>query len=485
MRYDLTYTVEVDTDSLGELYEAQEPEVSGSIFTITNKHVPEVLDPVKVTKVWNDDNNKTGKRPSSVTVTLLADGKSVATATLTEANGWTYTFENLPKYEKGKEIKYTLKEATVSGYTSAVTGNTTDGFTVTNTVKDDTPPSPPPVIRIEIVKVWEDDSNASGTRTETVEVTLLKGGVKNLTRNLGDSNEWKYEGYVEAGYDYKVVETPVEGYESIVTQSPIPGGIRFTVVNKLTKTPELNTKDHVAYIVGYPDGTVRPGKEITRAEVATIFFRLLTEEARDKYWSQTNPYPDVKLDDWFNNAISTLTNMGIINGYEDGTFRPNNPITRAELTKMAVSFFSSADQYFGKTPSFSDVPADAWYTRFIAAAEALGLINGYPDGTFRPTNYITRAETCTIVNRTLGRGPHKDHLLPYAEMINWPDNTPDAWYYAQIQEASNSHDYDWITEQIENTTVEQWLAKLPERDWVALEQIWSNSHSAPGGEVMG
>ena len=327
--------------------------------------------------------------------------------------------------------------------------------------------------------------NNERINTDTVQVMLLKGGVTNLTRTLGDSNEWKYEGYVEGGYDYSVIETPVEGYESIVTQSPIPGGIRFTVVNKLTNTPALNTEDHVAYIVGYPDGTVRPDKEITRAEVATIFFRLLTDEARDKYWSQTNPYPDVAPDAWYNNAISTLTKMGIINGYEDGTFRPNNPITRAELTKMAVSFFSSADQFFGQTPSFSDVPADAWYTRFIAAAEELGLINGYPDGTFRPNNYITRAETCTIVNRTLGRGPHKDHLLPYAEMINWPDNTPDAWYYAQIQEASNSHDYDWITEQIENTTVEQWLAKLPERDWVALEQIWSNSHSAPGGEVMG
>ena len=546
-------------------------------YTIINTHVPEVLAPFTVTKVWDDNNNQDGMRPSSITVTLLADGEAVETATLSEANGWTYEFKNLPKFAKGQLIDYTIEEAAVADYSSAVSGNVMSGFTVTNTKETDktsitvsktwndsndadglrpdsievvlyangqpaetatltaaggwkytfkdldkyangklitytveepsvpsgytsqvsgytitnthavTPPSPPPIttIRIEIVKVWEDDSNASGIRTDTVEVTLLKGGMTNLTKTLGDSNEWKYECYVEGGYDYKVVETPVEGYESIVTQSAIPGGIRFTVVNKLTETPDLNTKDHVAYIVGYPDGTVRPDRQITRAEVATIFFRLLTEEARDKYWSQTNPYPDVKLDDWFNNAISTLTNMGIINGYEDGTFRPNNPITRAELTKMAVSFFSSADQYFGKTPSFSDVPANAWYTRFIAAAEALGLINGYPDGTFRPTNYITRAETCTIVNRTLGRGPHKYHLLPYQEMINWPDNTLDAWYYAQIQEATNSHDYDWITEPAENTTVEQWTAKLEERDWVALEQVWSNSHSAPGGEVMG
>ena len=483
---DLTYTVEEDVSDLGDLYEAEEPVKSGSVFTITNTHVPEELEPFTVKKVWNDDNNKDGIRPSSITVKLLANGETVETVKLNEANDWTYTFKNLPKYADGSEIEYTVEEPKVNNYDSKVTGDVKDGFTVTNT-STYTPPSPPPItdIRIEIIKVWEDNNNASGIRTDTVEVTLMVGDVKNLTRNLGDPNDWKYECYMPGGYDYRVVETPVEGYDSIVTQSPIPGGIRFTVTNKLTKTPDLNTKDHVAYIIGYPDGTVRPDRQITRAEVATIFFRLLTDEARDKFWSQTNPYPDVKADDWFNNAISTLTKMGIINGYEDGTFRPNNPITRAELTKMAVSFFSSADKFFGKTPSFSDVPADAWYTRFIAAAEELGLINGYPDGTFRPNNYITRAETCTIVNRTLGRGPHKDHLLPEEVMINWPDNLPTQWYYEQIQEATNSHDYEWITEIIEKTTVEQWLAKLPERDWVALEQIWSTAHSAPGGEVMG
>ena len=478
---EIAYTVTEDEDKLPEGYKASgSPAEAGG--TITNSYTPGVQE-LRVQKVWNDGNDKDKLRPDSIDVKLILNGKKCDTQTLSAENEWKCSW-TIPVSE---DLVYTVDEDVVpKGYVYKITGDVETGFTITNT-HETTPTPPPPVttIRIEIVKVWEDNSNASGIRTDTVQVMLLKGGVTNLTRTLGDSNEWKYEGYVEGGYDYSVIETPVEGYESIVTQSPIPGGIRFTVVNKLTNTPALNTEDHVAYIVGYPDGTVRPDKEITRAEVATIFFRLLTDEARDAYWSQTNPYPDVAPDAWYNNAISTLTKMGIINGYEDGTFRPNNPITRAELTKMAVSFFSSADQYFGKTPSFSDVPADAWYTRFIAAAEELGLINGYPDGTFRPANNITRAETCTIVNRTLGRGPHKDHLLPYAEMINWPDNTPDAWYYAQIQEASNSHDYDWITEQIENTTVEQWTAKLEERDWVALEQVWSTSHSAPGGEVMG
>ena len=243
----------------------------------------------------------------------------------------------------------------------------------------------------------------------------------------------------------------------------------------------LNTEDHVAYIIGYPDGEVKPEGNITRAEVATIFFRLLTDETREEYWSQTNGYTDVARDAWYNNAISTLSNLGIIDGYEDGSFRPNSPITRAEFTKIAVSFFEYADiEYEG---TFSDVAEGRWYTQFVAAAVEMGLIEGYPDGTFRPDASITRAEACTIVNRTLGRAPHEDHLLPEEEMITWPDNLYGAWYYADMQEATNSHDYEWTTEDSER--VEDWTEKLPERDWDALEEIWSEANDAPGGEVIG
>ena len=243
----------------------------------------------------------------------------------------------------------------------------------------------------------------------------------------------------------------------------------------------LNTEDHVAYIIGYPDGEVKPEGNITRAEVATIFFRLLTDETREEYWSQTNGYTDVARDAWYNNAISTLSNIGIIDGYEDGSFRPNSPITRAEFTKIAVSFFEYADiEYEG---TFSDVAEGRWYTQFVAAAVEMGLIEGYPDGTFRPDASITRAEACTIVNRTLGRAPHEDHLLPEEEMITWPDNLYGAWYYADMQEATNSHDYEWTTEDSER--VEDWTEKLPERDWDALEEIWSEANDAPGGEVIG
>ena len=225
------------------------------------------------------------------------------------------------------------------------------------------------------------------------------------------------------------------------------------------KPDGLNTKDHFAYIIGYEDGTVRPSGSITRAEVATIFFRLLTDEAREEYWTETNSYTDVSRGDWYNTAVSTLSRLGILGGYEDGTFRPNSGITRAEFAKIAVSFF----EYEGIEAEnvFTDVAHGSWYEDFVAAAAEIGLIEGYEDGSFRPESGITRAEACTIINRTLGRAPDKGHLLPESEMLTWPDNPESAWYYAQIQEATNSHEYKWLGD------IEQWLEKLPERDWAA------------------
>ena len=242
----------------------------------------------------------------------------------------------------------------------------------------------------------------------------------------------------------------------------------------------LNLEDHFAYIAGYPDGTVRPDGNITRAEVATIFFRLLTEETRAIYWSQTNDYSDVAPEAWYNNAVSTLSSMEVLSGYPDGTFKPNAPITRAEFAKIAVSFFDCAGIVYDGT--FSDVAEGQWWTEYIAAAAELGLVEGYPDGTFKPQANISRAESCAIVNRVLERKPHEEHLLPEAEMIVWPDNADKAvWYYADIQEATNSHDYELA----ETETAEQWTEKLPERDWPALEKEWADASAAPGGEVIG
>ncbi|MEE0748703.1 S-layer homology domain-containing protein, partial [Evtepia sp.] len=203
--------------------------------------------------------------------------------------------------------------------------------------------------------------------------------------------------------------------------------------------PELNTEDHYAYIVGYEDGSVQPEGDITRAEVATIFFRLLTDESRDAFWSQTNDYTDVPADAWYNNAVSTLSNAGIIDGYEDGTFKPDGNITRAEFATIAVRFFEAT---YDGGDLFSDI-AGHWAQDYINEAANAGIVDGYPDGTFRPQQYITRAEAMTMVNRTIDRHPDADHLLD--DMIVWPDNPETAWYYEQVQEATNSHEYTMNT----------------------------------------
>ena len=234
----------------------------------------------------------------------------------------------------------------------------------------------------------------------------------------------------------------------------------------------LNTDDHFAYIVGYEDGSVRPTANITRAEVATIFFRLLTDEARAEFWSSENDFTDVASDAWYNNAVSTLSGMGILGGYEDGSFRPNASITRAEACAIANRVLDRIPRYEG---GFTDVSYGDWYADCVQASADMGLVNGYEDGSFRPNASITRAEACAIVNRVLHRIPHEDHLLSESVMNVWPDNPKSAWYYADMQEATNSHDYDWTRES--GSVVEDWTDKLPERDWSALETEWANAYS--------
>ncbi|MDY2969926.1 MAG: S-layer homology domain-containing protein [Butyricicoccus pullicaecorum] len=238
----------------------------------------------------------------------------------------------------------------------------------------------------------------------------------------------------------------------------------------LAETPWLNTEDHYAYIIGYSeDGTVRPNANITRAEVATIFFRLLTDEARDQFWMTSNNFSDVLPNDWYNNAVSTMVNMGIIQGYEDGTFRPNANITRAEFAAIAARFMASG--YGVEDDLFTDI-ANHWARESINDAAMAGWINGYEDGTFRPDAAITRAEAVTLVNNVLQRKPDADHMLD--SMIKWPDNPEGTWYYEAIQEATNSHDYDLF----EDAEYETWTALQPNRDWAALEKDWANAHSA-------
>ena len=279
-------------------------------------------------------------------------------------------------------------------------------------------------------------------------------------------------------YDPDKDDEPADEPEEDIPEEDVP----------LAETPWLNTVDHYAYIVGYPEDYVtgqptedqsrwpiKPQANITRAEVATIFFRLLTDEARDEFWMTTNNFPDVAPDAWYNNAISTMVNAGLIQGYEDGTFRPNDNITRAEFAAIASRFMTSG--YDVEEDLFTDI-SDHWARENINDAAMTQWIHGYPDGTFLPDNDITRAEAVTLVNNVLRRAPDADHMLD--SMRKWPDNMDtSAWYYEAMQEATNSHDYDMF----EGAEYEIWTALEENRDWAALEQDWMNAHRG-GGEVM-
>ncbi|MEE0434846.1 MAG: S-layer homology domain-containing protein [Peptococcaceae bacterium] len=226
--------------------------------------------------------------------------------------------------------------------------------------------------------------------------------------------------------------------------------------------PALNTEDHFSYVVGYEDGMVKPQRNITRAEVSSIFYRLLEDEVRDDNTTDVSDFSDVSASDWYGTTVATLSKMGIVKGYEDGTFRPNAPITRAEFAAIATRFFEETGAEY-EPGTFIDVTGDEWFAGAIQDAVNLGLIGGYEDGSVRPNNNITRAEACAIVNRTLGRVPDADHLLPTDEMKTWPDNQPSDWFYADMQEATNGHEYEWITE--DGNKVEEWTKIMLDNDW--------------------
>ena len=199
----------------------------------------------------------------------------------------------------------------------------------------------------------------------------------------------------------------------------------------------FNRVDHYAYVWGYPDGTVRPNDNITRAEVTALFTRLLLQDVYLKYKCETNNFDDVLKNAWFHGDVSTMANMKVIGGYPDGNFKPNDPITRAEFAAIISKF----DQYEIKNRNrFPDI-AGHWAEEAILEVAEAGWVGGYEDGTFRPEKNLTRAETMVIINKMLGRTPQSvDNLLD--GMITWPDNAdPTAWYYLDVQEATNGHDY--------------------------------------------
>lgn len=232
-----------------------------------------------------------------------------------------------------------------------------------------------------------------------------------------------------------------------------------TIIGK--DTGMLNKTDHFAYVIGYPDGTVHPNGQITRAEVATIFFRLLRDEVRDGAFTTSNTYSDVAYGKWYNNPISTMSALGIITGYPDGTFKPNKPITRAEFAAIAARFDETQS---GKSATFSDVIGH-WAAKEIGIAYYNDWIKGYPDGTFKPDQNITRAEAMTLINRVLERKPESPADL-LTNMNKWTDNMDTSkWYYLDVQEATNSHGYTRKT-----FNYELWRQMLPDPDWSRYER---------------
>ena len=268
-------------------------------------------------------------------------------------------------------------------------------------------------------------------------------------------------GYIFDGwYTDKTYRTPYN-FATVLTQDTTIYAKWFLIVlpgvTVKKAAPKLNTADHFAYVQGYPDGTVKPTGNITRAETAAILFRLMDEGSRKTYYSTKSGFRDVASGSWYNTYVATLNNAGVITDSSNGYFRPNEAITRAELAAMLAKFSetTSAANYF------NDVSAKYWAANAIAICAKLGWITGYPDGTFRPDKNVTRAELMAMINRATGRAPKSaDAFLP--GMKTWSDNTADKWYYLDVQEATNSHSYT-----VKGS--ETWTALTSDPNWSLYE----------------
>lgn len=287
---------------------------------------------------------------------------------------------------------------------------------------------------------------ADGWKLDKVEVTI-----NGKTENLGDVDKYEMdESLIDSAVLKAVFVKDNDGGSG--------GGGSHRPNNKPDETPEaLNGDDHFDYVVGYSDGLVHPERNITRAEVASIFFRLLQDDVREKNLTDQNPFNDVFTDDWFNVAVSTMYDMDIVYGRDNNNFDPNAYITRAEFAAIAARFDSEG--YSGEN-LFTDIDGH-WAANQINRAAEKGWISGYPDGTFGPDRYITRAEAVTMINRVLNRLPESADAL-HEDMNVFPDNMDTtAWYYLAIQEATSSHEY----EKDKDGVYETWTDVLPDRDW--------------------
>mgnify|MGYP004506643435 CR=1 FL=1 len=317
---------------------------------------------------------------------------------------------------------------------------------------------------------------ADGVLTITPkDLTITAGSKTEYGPTPVTCDEWTVSGLVAGD---KVESVKITGIQSVPGSSPnVPSdaviknakgedvtknyAIKY-VNGTLTMLEVLNKEDHFNYIIGTPEGLSLPTANVTRAEVATIFFRLMTDDARAKFDSLDNSFSDVAKGKWYNRAISTLAKAGIIKGDPAGTYRPGDPITRAEMAAIIARFGDFKEG--GKT--FSDISGH-WAQKYIELAASNGWINGNPDGTFKPNNNITRAETVAMINRVLNRQTESnDDLLPVSQMTNWSDNMDTAkWYYRDMQEATNNHK----AERVGTSMYEKWTEKLPDIDWASYQ----------------
>lgn len=308
---------------------------------------------------------------------------------------------------------------------------------VTGTIKIGDAESPVSTINYKAVQITEGHSGDAGRNPsdgiyETVKLISSGGGSGSGSGSSGNSSS--------------PVSTPTPPISTVTPQ-------------EAESDAELNTEEHYAYIIGDENGKVRPMDNISRAEVATIFYRMFTDETRTKYWSNENAFADVSVNDWYNVAISTLSNAKVINGYDDGTFKPNASITRAEFAAIVSRM---TDGLYQGYDLFDDIKNN-WAREYINRAAYKGWVQG--DGeNYRPEDNITRAEAMTLINNVLIR--HVKESGMYENMRVWSDNLSSAWYYTAVQEATNSHTY----ERIDDTEYERWIEPMADRDWDALEK---------------
>lgn len=257
------------------------------------------------------------------------------------------------------------------------------------------------------------------------------------------------------------------GEDPVINYVPTPAAPTVTVKN-------LNTTDHMAYVVGKGENTFDPMGSVTRAEAATMYFRLLLDDFRTKYWDNQCSFADVADNAWYNVAVATLENAGVIKDTAaGGNFRPNEPITRAELAVMAAQFAAVTGTI--PTGTFTDVPSTHWAAKEIAIVQYAGWIEGY-QGKYRPEDSITRAESVTIINRMLKRGAEAENML--TGMVTFTDNTANQWFYEAVQEAANSHTYTRTSKLLEGEKFfgESWKALEEAPNWAELEKTWAQGN---------